>query len=58
MKFIWSVVLLASIIFSVCVPLFFGHGLAAHEPVWFGVAGACLFLAAILFLVQRRVVHG
>lgn len=54
MKFVWTVVLLLSIVLAVCVPLFFGHGLAAHEPKWFGVAAGCLVAAALLFLVQRR----
>lgn len=54
MKFIWSVVLLASILFSAAVPLFFGHGLAAHESSWFGYAGVCLVIAVALIFVQSR----
>ena len=53
MKFIWSVVLLASIVCSVGVPMFFGHGLALHESKWFGYAAVLLVIAAVLFFVQR-----
>lgn len=54
MKFIWTVVLLASILVSAMVPLFFGHGLAAHEPKWFAYSGVCLLVAAVLLFVQIR----
>ena len=54
MKFIWSVVLLASILFAAMVPLFFGHGLAAHETKFFGYAAVCLLITAALFFVQTR----
>ncbi|HUP88471.1 MAG TPA: hypothetical protein VM100_03940 [Longimicrobiales bacterium] len=54
MKFGWSIVLLLSILFSAAVPLFFGHGLAAHENAWFGYAGICFLIAAALFFVQKR----
>ena len=54
MKFIWTVVLLASILFAALVPLFFGHGLAAHETKYFGFAAICLLITAVLFFVQFR----
>jgi hypothetical protein len=55
MKFVWTVVLFASIVLAVAVPIFFGHGLAAHESKFFGYAAVCLVLAAVLFFVQRGV---
>lgn len=58
MGFVSSVVMLVSILLAVCVPLFFGHGLAAHEPKWFGYAAVCLLLAAVLLFVQKRVIRG
>lgn len=54
MKFIWSVILLASVVFSVATALFFGHGLIDHEGPWFVVAGACLLIGAALIWVQAR----
>ncbi len=56
MGFVSSIVMLASIIMAACVPLFFGHGLAAHEPKWFGYAAGCLVVAAVLVFVQRRMI--
>ena len=57
MKFVWTVVLLASILFSVAVPMFFGHALASEEGrgAWFGAAAVCLAIAAVLIFIQRRV---
>jgi hypothetical protein len=54
MNVLWSVVLFASLAFSIAVPLFFGHGLIAHENKWFGMAAVCLLIAAALMFVQVR----
>ncbi|MGQ0816283.1 MAG: hypothetical protein ACT4O1_17780 [Gemmatimonadota bacterium] len=54
MKVIWSIILLASLVLAVAVPVFFGHGLIAHGGPWFMLAGACLVIAAALFFVQIR----
>ena len=54
MKFIWSIVLLASVIFAVAGPIFFGHALVAGDGSWFGAAAVCLVIAAALFFVQKR----
>lgn len=56
MRFAASVVMLLSIVMAVCVPLFFGHGLAEHQPKWFAYAAVCLVIAAVLVFVQRRLV--
>lgn len=58
MRFLSSIVMLVSIIMAVCVPLFFGHGLGAHEPKWFAYAGVCLLIAAVLLFVQKRALGG
>jgi hypothetical protein len=54
MKFLWSVVLLVSVIFAMAVPLFFGHGLVGHGGPWFLAAAVCLAIAAALFFLQVR----
>lgn len=54
MKFLWSVLLLVSLIFAMAVPLFFGHGLIEHGGPWFLAAGVCLVIAAALFFIQVR----
>lgn len=54
MKFGWSVVLLASVIFAVACPIFFGHALVEGDTRWFGMSALCLAIAAVLFFVQKR----
>jgi hypothetical protein len=54
MKFSWSIVLLASIVFAVAGPIFFGHALIAHDGAWFAAAAICVAIAAVLFFVQKR----
>lgn len=54
MKFGWSVVLLASVVFAVASPIFFGHALVEHESRWFGLSAMCLAIAAVLFFIQKR----
>ena len=54
MPFLWSIVLLVSLIFAIAGPLFFGHGLVEGETTWYGAAAVCVLIAAVLFLVQKR----
>ena len=54
MNVLWSLVLFASLVFSIAVPLFFGHGLIAHDSKWFVLAAVCLLIAAALMFVQVR----
>lgn len=54
MNVLWSLVLLASLIFSIGVPLFFGHGLIAHDSKWFVLSAICLLIAGALMFVQVR----
>ncbi|MGQ0562925.1 MAG: hypothetical protein ACT443_13750 [Gemmatimonadota bacterium] len=54
MKFLWSIVLLASVVFAMAVPIFFGHGLVEHGGPWFALAGVCLLVALALFFIQVR----
>lgn len=54
MNFFWSIVLLASLCFSIGVPLFFGHGLLAHDNKWYMYSAACLVIAGALMFVQVR----
>jgi hypothetical protein len=58
MKFIWTVVLLASVAFAMATPIFFGHGLVSGEhgrdTRFFMYAAICLAIAATLFFVQVR----
>ena len=54
MNFLWSIVLLVSLCFSIAVPLFFGHGLIAHDSKWFVFAAICFVIAAALMFVQIR----
>lgn len=54
MKFIWSVVLLAALIFAVAGPIFLGHALVEGDGAWFGAAAVCVAIAAVLFFVQKR----
>jgi LPXTG-motif cell wall-anchored protein len=54
MNVLWSLVLLASVAFSIAVPLFFGHALIAHDNKWFMLAGLCLLIAGALMFVQVR----
>jgi hypothetical protein len=54
MSFVWSLVLLASIVFAVAGPIFFGHALVEGDTPWFGVAAVCLLIAIVLFYVQKR----
>jgi hypothetical protein len=58
MKFIWSVVLLASVAFAMATPIFFGHGLVSGEhgrdTRFFLYAAITFAIAATLFFVQVR----
>ena len=54
MNVLWSLVLLATVAFSIAVPLFFGHGLIAHDNKWFMLAAVCLLIAGALMFVQVR----
>lgn len=55
MKLIDTILLLATVVFGVSIPLFVGHALAAHEPRWFLYAGIDLAVAAVLsFVLSRR----
>jgi Ca2+/H+ antiporter len=58
MKFLWSVMLLFSVIFAMAVPMFFGHALVSGEhgrdTRFFLYAAVCLAIAATLFFVQVR----
>lgn len=54
MKFIWSIVLLASIVFAVAGPIFLGHALVEGDSTWYGSAAICAAIAAVLFFVQKR----
>ena len=58
MKFLWSVMLLVSVIFAMAVPMFFGHALVSGEhgrdTRFFLYAAICLAIAAALFFLQVR----
>jgi hypothetical protein len=54
MKFLWSIVLLASVVFTAATALFFGHGLIDREGPWFIVAAVCLLIGAALIWVQSK----
>ena len=58
MKFLWSVVLLVSVIFAMATPIFFGHGLVSGEhgrdTRFFMYAAICAAIAAGLFFMQVR----
>ncbi len=54
MKFIDTILLLATVVFGIMVPLFVGHALAAHDNAWFLYGGGALVVAAILSVVLAR----
>ena len=55
MKVVFSVVLLAAVVFAVATPLFFGHALVEGSSKWFGASAGTLVIAAVLFLVVKRI---
>lgn len=54
MKFLWSILLLTSAVFGVLGPIFFGHALVESESKYFGLAGVCLLIAAVLFFLTKK----
>ena len=54
MTFVGSIVLLASLVFAVAGPLFFGHALVENDSAWYGAGALCVGIAVALFVVQKR----
>lgn len=54
-KLLYSVVLLAAVVFAVLGPIFFGHALVTKETKWFGIAAVCLLIGAVLMFVVKAI---
>ncbi len=62
MRFLSSILLLASVVLVICVPYFVGHGLALESSRWIVAGIICGIIAAgLIFAVTRlwpRTAHG
>jgi hypothetical protein len=55
MRFLFSILVLASVVFVLCVPYFVGHGLALESSRWIWTGIICGVIAAALIFFATRV---
>ncbi len=54
MRFLSTILLLASVVMVICVPYFVGHGLAIESSQWILAGVICGVIAAVLIFATIR----